>query len=224
MIDIVYLEDYLPGIKVVNNIEEANNKIPSLWIDVLVEPQQEQRKIKLIEIWNSIFRENELSNTIHFMEVYLSEVYLVSVEEEFSLIYVYDVNGNIFYREGKNPKSRIEGQEIIQLLKLFNVDLVSFYEDFHNGWFEPESASMGLLPIEYMKTIGDDDWDILDSIKIEKNLDEVIIVFSNGGNGYLCIDIDNDPITGLIWWGDEAPDFDVTFFDVLDEWIVIGFE
>lgn len=224
MIDIEYLEDYLPGIEIVKNIEELNNKIPSLWMDLLLEPHQEQRKMKLIEIWNSIFSKGELSNTIHFMEVYLSEVYLVSVDEQFSLIYVYNVDGNILYREGKNPMSRIENLEIMQLLKLFNNDLVRFYEEFHNGWFEPESASMGLLPIEYMETIGDGDWDILDSISIEKNLNELLIVFSNGGNGYLCIDYDNTPVTGLIWWGDESPDYNVTFFDILDEWIIVGFE
>lgn len=48
MIDIKYLNDYLPGIELIQNEENYFDKIPALWSDVL---KSDNRKAKVISIW-----------------------------------------------------------------------------------------------------------------------------------------------------------------------------
>lgn len=222
MID--YLDDYLPGIKVIENEKDYFNEIPKLWCDILRLTDQTQRKSKIIEIWNTIFDSEELSNTINFMASYLQEVHLISVDEQFSLIYVYKVEDERIYRQGKNSKAMSGTSEWNAELEKTSIKLNLFYNELHDGWFEPESQSMGLLSSADFSVIGDEDWGILDEIEVDVDLKKVVSVFSNGGGGYLCIDLNQHPVSAIIWWDDENPDLSVDLFDVLDEWLVIGFE
>lgn len=222
MID--YLDDYLPGIKVIENEKDYFNEIPKLWGDILRLTDQTQRKSKTIEIWNTIFDSEELSNTINFMASYLQEVHLISVDKQFSLIYVYKIEDDLIYRQGKNSKAMSGIFEWNAELEKTSIKLNLFYNELHDGWFEPESQSMGLLSSADFSVIGDEDWGILDEIEVDVDLKKVVSVFSNGGGGYLCIDLNQHPVSAIIWWDDENPDLSIDLFDVLDEWLVIGFE
>lgn len=49
--------------------------------------------------------------------------------------------------------------------------------------------------------------------------------FSSGMGGYVAVDYKNcKNEKATIWFTDEQPQYNVNFWDVVDEWIVLGFE
>ena len=165
MIDIEYLNNYLPGIELIQEVNDYSDKIPYSWAEILRSHDQKFRKLQVIETWAAIFSNEELSNTIQFMENYLEEIHLVKTEDNFSLIYVYQIEDEIFYREGRNAKCMTNNSVWDSELQKVSEHLMKFYSDLHDGWFEPESESMGLLPSEDFFAIGSQECDIFDEIE-----------------------------------------------------------
>lgn len=43
--------------------------------------------------------------------------------------------------------------------------------------------------------------------------------------GYVVFDFENGQNdNATLWWNDEYPDYNINFWEVADEWIVVGFE
>ncbi|WP_199884104.1 hypothetical protein [Anaerosinus massiliensis] len=86
---------------------------------------------------------------------------------------------------------------------------------------------MGLVPLESVTYLNDYEWGILDELKEPLQLDfkTSFGFFSNGMGGYVVSDYQNcNNNNGTLWWKDDQPDYKINFWDVVDEWIVIGFE
>jgi hypothetical protein len=43
--------------------------------------------------------------------------------------------------------------------------------------------------------------------------------------GYVVIDTENcSNVSGTLWWSKKMPKYGIDFWDIVDEWIVIGFD
>ena len=105
------------------------------------------------------------------------------------------------------------------------VGLLGFYGVLHNGWTEVASNALGPIPIEQCYTLSEGEWELDEDIDISKlNLDKFLVVFNNGGSGYLCADLQHPEDNCLIWWNDDSPLKQSSFWGVMDSWIEIGFE
>jgi hypothetical protein len=131
-------------------------------------------------------------------------VYLLLVDEEY-VLYV-----------GNMPTTDSQ-------LALFPHKLQHFYKHLHNGWFENISGGLGLLPIEKVRFLSQSEWGLPQEILQSTDLNQTYYVLHNGGNGYLCINIeDKENPKALIWWTNDAPKMDIDFWSYLDSWIEIG--
>ena len=131
-------------------------------------------------------------------------VYLLLVDEEY-VLYV-----------GNMPTTDRQ-------LALFPNKLQHFYKHLHNGWFENISGGLGLLPIEKVRFLSQSEWGLPQEILQSTDLNKTYYVLHNGGNGFLCINIeDKKNPKALIWWTNDAPKMDIDFWDYLDSWIEIG--
>jgi hypothetical protein len=102
-----------------------------------------------------------------------------------------------------------------------------FYREVHDGYVFPFSGSLGPLALHYLFTLDDDEWGWLEESDDPREydpLEEKVVILTNGGGGYLCMDASapqGDDAPGLIWWRDEPPDIG-GLLAVLDAWMEIG--
>lgn len=99
-----------------------------------------------------------------------------------------------------------------------------FYTDIHNGFYDYCSKSMGLVECESITCLSDDEWGIIEEINelVKVNLNTTFSFFENGMGGYVAVDFETN--MSVIWFADEPPIYDVKFWDVVDEWIVLGMQ
>ena len=88
---------------------------------------------------------------------------------------------------------------------------------------------MGLVPLEEVVFLGDDDfdWSIVSEIEepLKINLDTSFGFFSNGIGTYVVIDYTNcNQNNATLWSAKEQPEYNIDFWDCIDEWTVIGFD
>ena len=82
---------------------------------------------------------------------------------------------------------------------------------------------MGLVEYESKICLSDDEWGILEEIdEVKVNLNKTFCFFENGMGGYVAVDYDTNK--SVVWFADEHPIYDVKFWDVVDEWIVLGMQ
>ncbi|MBI3511843.1 MAG: hypothetical protein HY064_14375 [Bacteroidetes bacterium] len=163
-----------------------------------------------------------MSNTVLAMTEFLKQVELIASDYGTSLLYSFDVKGKIHFREGRNPLEKKIRPDVATIWQALPEPLQKFYSGLHDGWFQAGSEAMGPLPSASITPLSTEEWGILQNIRIDFDLKDVITLFSNGGGGYLCLNTATSPAKSLIWWSSQAPDIDVAFFDVLDEWTTMG--
>lgn len=86
---------------------------------------------------------------------------------------------------------------------------------------------MGLVPLENVTYFDDDEWGIIEELEepIQINLKTTFGFFKSGMGGYVAIDYNNcENDNATLWWTNKEPRYNINFWDVVDEWIVIGFE
>jgi hypothetical protein len=108
-------------------------------------------------------------------------------------------------------------------------EIRTFYENVHNGFHYYASGAMGLVALENVAFLGDDDfdWGILDDLEepLQINLDTSFGFFSNGMGTYVAVDYNNcENDNATLWSAKDQPEYNLNFWDITDEWIVVGFE
>ncbi len=59
-------------------------------------------------------------------------------------------------------------------------------------------------------------------VKVEVDLSQTFCFFSNGAGGYLGVDLsDSAQDKAVLWWAKYEPTYNVNFWDVVDEWILM---
>jgi len=153
---------------------------------------------------------------LHLLEELLEDVFLVVHQQQIKMVYLLLVDEEYVLYVGNMPTTDSH-------IAILPDKLQHFYKHLHNGWFENISGGLGLLPIEKVRFLSESEWGLPQEILQSTNLNKTYYVLHNGGNGFLCINIeDKENPKALIWWTNDAPKMDIDFWSYLDSWIEIG--
>ncbi|MGI1798644.1 SMI1/KNR4 family protein [Priestia sp. TRN 1309] len=225
-----FLQQYRKSIEFVSNEDLLNIKkenIPKEWVEVFIETDKTERKDKLIALWNRVC-EKELSHTISYLKENLVDVELIIDNGQYAILYsVKSENDEILYYEGGIPNKSIYDLDIEQAWSSVPQSIVKFYGKLHNGFYYMPSRAMGLVPLERVTYFKEDEWGILDDLEhpLEINLDTTYGFFENGIGGYVAVDLNNcTDNRATLWFTNDQPEYSVDFWDIVDEWILIGLQ
>ena len=211
-INSIFQENNLSEARILSASDEI--KIPETWSFLLTEENKDKKKSLVIERWSDF--STLLPKTLHLLEELLEDVFLVVHQQQIKMVYLLLVDEEYVLYVGNMPTTD-------RLLALFPNKLQHFYKHLHNGWFENISGGLGLLPIEKVRFLSQSEWGLPQEILQSTDLNQTYYVLHNGGNGYLCINIeDKENPKALIWWTNDAPKIDIDFWSYLDSWIEIG--
>lgn len=225
-----FLKQYRKNIEFVSNkdlLEIGWGNIPGEWIGIFEETDRTRKKDKLIALWNSVC-EKELSNTISYLKENLLEFELIADNGQYAVLYsVRSENDEILYYEGGIPTKSIYISETKQDWSNVPESIRSFYEKLHNGFYYLPSRAMGLVPVECITHFENHEWGILEELDepLGINMATTYGFFENGMGGYVAIDLNNckDEVATL-WFTNDKPEYNIKFWDIVDEWIVIGLQ
>ena len=220
---IEFLKRYRDDVEMIS-INDVNSIITDEWQNVFKEKEQCKRIQNVISIWKK-HCEKELRNTINYISEHLIDVNLIRTSYGVSVIYeLVMVDGSIDYYEGllsidDYDKVFTNWDSIPDSVKIF-------YGFIHNGFYYFASQNMGLLPIQRISCMNDYDWGIIDDLKLEIpfNLKSTYIFFETGMGGYVLLDTEKcGDENSIVWFSQEKPLFNKNFWDIVDEWILMGF-
>lgn len=182
---------------------------PKIWNQIFYADDFETKKNMVINIWNSCF-EIELRRTISFISQNLISIEFVENNFGVSMVYIMKEDDRIVCMESYLPITNLNDTILNHLPQK-----VLFFYSIFNGWTMPETQFMGLLPLESIKPFFEEHDDDYPKFK------DFIVIFKNGGGGYLCFDKKNIN-NAIVWWSDDVPMVNINLWDFLDEWILMG--
>lgn len=211
-IDSIFQENNLSEARILSASDEI--KIPETWSFLLTEENKDKKKALVIERWSDF--STLLPKTLNILEELLEDVFLVVHQQQIKMVYLLLVDEEYVLYVGNMPTTDSH-------IAILPDKLQHFYKHLHNGWFENISGGLGLLPIEKVRFLSQSEWGLPQEILQSTDLNQTYYVLHNGGNGYLCINIeDKENPKALIWWTNDAPKMDIDFWSYLDSWIEIG--
>lgn len=222
-----YLRKYNKDVRMICEGIEELLEIPESWREILREADFAIKKSKMLSLWR-LYASPALSNTIQYLEENLKNLELIQYRDKYSLLYtIKAANGSVSYYEGRNPMGRRMPEELQDCWKELPPTIQAFYENLHDGFFYYASESMGLLPLQDVVVFDDEDWGILEELEepLQLDLKSTFGLFASGMGGYVAVDASdcrNDNAT--LWYTNRQPRYHINFWDVVDEWIVIGFQ
>lgn len=211
-IDSIFQENNLSEARILSASDEI--EIPEMWSFLLTEEDKDKKKSLVIERWSDF--SSLLPKTLHLLEELLEDVFLVVHQQQIKMVYLLLVDEEYVLYVGNMPTTDSH-------IAILPDKLQHFYKHLHNGWFENISGGLGLFPIEKVRFLSESEWGLPQEILQSTDLNQTYYVLHNGGNGYLCINIeDKENPKALIWWTNDAPKMDIDFWSYLDSWIEIG--
>ena len=196
--------------------------IPQSWKEALLLDSFEARKEKILSVWKGS-ASSELRNTISYLGDYLKNIELIYLDGEYSLLYTiltYQTEEEIYY-EGKQPctietlKQKFGGDSPI-----IKQSITEFYTHVHNGFYDYTSKSMGLDSLKNVDSMAEYDWEYMHQLAMD--LTPLYNFFSNGMGEYVVLNVENGET--YLWSTKEVPKKQSDFWDIVDEWIVIGLD
>lgn len=226
---LTFLKKYNSSIKIYNEKEVLEIKeIPLEWQNIF-KSSLDNRIEKIIKMWEREVK-NEMKETILYLKENLLEVDLISFKERLTKTTYYSIlygikrpNNKTTYYVGEIPYNSIETNDDLDWGKL-KKSIKDFYTKLHNGFYYYASESMGLVPIRSLTYFKDYDWGIIDDLKepLKINIEKTVGFFSNGMGGYVAIDIESDH--SVVWFSDDQPKYNISFWSFVDAWIKIGMD
>lgn len=210
----------------IKKIEEGI--IPNEWKEIFIEVDKSDKVNRMLELWKKTVC-IEMSNTISYLNEYLIDVEIMNIGDKYSVLYsVKNSKGKTLYYEGRNPNDINSNEQLKNIWDKMPYKIREFYEKLHNGFYYYPSKSMGISAYENVIYLDEYEWGIIDDIgekNIKIDLTSSYGFFSNGMGDYVVIDYKNcDNDNATLWSAKEEPDYNLKFWDVVDEWIVIGME
>lgn len=200
--------------------------LPNEWRELFQEKDTKNRIKLLLEIWKH-YLHKELSGTISYLNENLENIELMFVNGRYSILYsIRNSKGTLRFYEGLSPSDKIDNPKLAGVWKEFPLSIRNFYEYVHNGFYDYAFKAMGLVPLNFVTYLNDYEWSIIEDLSEPLKIDikTSFGFFSNGMGGYVVYDYkDCNNYKATLWWKDDQPDYDIKFWDVVDEWNVIGF-
>ena len=213
---LVEFQQFDPTFVYVENYEKAN--IPDKWKRVLLTKDKTQKVNLTIEIWKNGFSK-KLSNVLNYMSRNLIDCELKKNKDQYYIVYIlqHPTNETIYYLGGLDSNNTN--------LETLPNDLKEFYQEVHNVFYFFPGKFMGLQEIKDVEVMSEYDWGVISNldIHIDFNLDDYIIIFATGMGGYIVVKAHNDNSSAIIWFDDDEPIYDENIWDILDEWLYLGF-
>ena len=201
-IETILKENGLSEARILSASDEI--EIPETWSFLLTEENKDKKKSLVIERWSDF--STLLPKTLNILEELLEDVLLVFHQQQIKMVYLLLVDEEYVLYVGNMPTTDSQ-------LAILPDKLQHFYKHLHNGWFENISGGLGLLPIEKVRFLSQSEWGLPQEILQSTNLNQTYYVLHNGGNGFLCINIeDKENPKALIWWTNDAPKMDIDFW------------
>ena len=225
-------------------------ELPEKWYRIFEMEDAEKRIKSMLDIWKEYSYE-ELRNTICYLEENMVNVELVKIDKRYFALYSIKHGNEEYYYEGGNPLDKIDKPyfELPKGHKYYDKYYESiakntalkeawdkipesircFYENVHNGFNSYPIKAMGLEWLQWVTYFDDgDEWGILENLEepLQINLHTTFGFFRSGMGGYVAVDLSKDDIINeaVVWFSNDQPEYNVNFWDVVDEWIVIGLE
>lgn len=225
-----FLREYHKNVRIVD-FDEINkidvSFIPDNWYKTFIEKDTIKRINSILSIWKK-YVNDECRNTILYLSENLVDIELIEYNGKYSILYsIKTSEGEVEYFEGGNPKDKFDNSRLDVVWHKIPLSVREFYENVHNGFYLYSSHSMGLVPFEVVTYFDDDEWGIIEELEkpLQINLKTTFGFFKNGAGGYVAIDYNNcNNNNATLWFTDDQPRYNVDFWDVVDEWLVIGFE
>ena len=208
-----------------NQLEQYKKYIPEKWFDALYCEDFNSRKDNVLMIWDSVVSE-ELSNTISYINDFLVSLDIIFDGKECTLIYGINNENGLEYYEGRFNKNLEINKNLSREWNNIPSSIKRFYDEVHNGFYCFASFSMGLIPLEVVICLGEEDLGILEELteKPQISLDTSFAFFSNEEGLHIVVDAnDNDINNAVLWFANREPRYNKNFWDYVDELIVMGF-
>ena len=211
---------------VLDVVEMFKLTIPQYWKEAFIEMSLESKKDIILGEWKK-YVGIELSNTIAYLSDFLQDISLIKIGAEYSILYSiqsYRSQKTLYYI-GKNPVDSSKGMNdtIGEKWNLIDTSITNFYSHIHNGFSVFESRSMGLDAVNNIESMNEYDWEYEEQLVMDTSL--VFNFFSNGQGQYITLDITKSLKNGAFLWSNKTlPKGNLNFWDVIDEWLVIGFD
>jgi hypothetical protein len=198
--------------------------VPDAWAEML--RSQEAGRKMWAEPWKA-YREL-LPGVLGFLERKVHGVCVLLEEgKPPSLLYVFSSGKTdyYFYRGGPAVGDTIP-EDRRALWQRLPSTLQVFYSKLHDGWTSLSSDSMGPLPVKDIELLSDwtGDMEPDEISRLPFRIDDVVMVFGNGGGDSLCLDLGLGAAAedhALVWWHEDPfePDLDQNFWALMDGWI-----
>lgn len=221
------LARYHKNIKNITNDEINNYSLQNEWHKALSSTNTREKINIILSVWKK-YCGIELSNTISYLNENIVDIDFVEYDGKISIIYsIKTLEGKLEYYEGRNPDENFNNSKLEEVWSKIPVSLRKFYENVHNGFYYYASEGMGLVPFESVTYFDDYEWGIIEDLEepLQIDLKTTFGFFKSGAGGYVVIDYKNSNNNiGTLWFSNDQPEYNIDFWDVVDEWMVIGFE
>lgn len=208
------------------------NTIPEQWYDIFSTEDIEKKINSMLNIWKK-YLQKELSITIDYLEKHIIDIDLFRWSNRYFVLYsIKSENGGVCYYEGGNPLEKMNDSKLKTVWAKIPKSIRCFYEKIHNGFDDYRIRGMGLICLQWATYFGDSnlEWGILEDLKepLQIDINSTFAFFESRAGGYVAIDVskkEEERINkAVLWFADDQPDYNVNFWDVVDEWITIGME
>ena len=229
---LAYLRKYNKNVRIltIDEISRLDDNVISIeWRNLFYNDNIKVKIDLLLNLWKKVVGK-ELRNTISYLHEHLIDIEIMESESVYSVLYtIKNSKGDTLYYEGRNPQDGQKNVELEGLWEEIPASIRIFYENVHDGFYYYASESMGLVPLESVTFLGDEDldWDFIDDLEepIKINLDSSFGFFTNGMGSYVAIDCTNCIDNNSTFWSAKIkPKYNISFWNYVDEWIVMGFE
>ena len=219
-----------PPVEIVS-AQDVLEEIPESWTAVFSLGDQRQRIDAMVAEWVK-YVPSDLRRTIYYLSKNIVEIDLIRRKDKLYILYSIkrSKHDKITYYEGGNPKDSLEcrSSKLAALWGGLPKGLRLFYEHLHNGFHSYSGKAMGLNSTQETFVMNEYDWEVIDDLGITDipiDFETSFAFFDNGGGGHVVLDLKHPDVDkAVLWFSSDTPDYNLNFWDIVDEWIVIGFE
>lgn len=203
----------------IEDIQSGKVDIPRSWSFVTEFPKSDWGD-KLIEVWSTF--EQCLPSFTKCIDRYLSSVEIIKIEGFTTLVYVFDIEGEVYLYYAGNPIDREKSNLDNLAIESFPSKLRDFYLNFHDGFGFLADASMGPISSFSFFDLSQPEWTHLNTnpeYPFGLNLNDWNVVYADEGT---FLAINKIKVGDCILWNSDSPPRKVDFWETLDSYMTEG--